>query len=93
MGWWLWPVSYVDTEMSDLRPGHQDDYILMISDAYFLDGDLSEAQRRLSQLQEPSIGRRVAGLIESKIAAEEAPEELRRWSLWLTPCKSTPRIC
>ena len=77
LGWWVWPVSYVDTDLVDLRPGHQDDYILMISDAYLLDGNLAEVQRRLALLQEPEVGRRVASLIRSKIASKAGPDEVR----------------
>jgi hypothetical protein len=76
-GWIAWPVSYVDTEVYDLKPGYQDDYILMTGDAYYLDHNLDEAQRRLSQLQEPDIRARVAALARSKMAAGEPVDEIR----------------
>jgi len=77
IGWFVWPVNYVDTDIVDLRAGYQDDYILMVSDAYFLDGNLAQAERRLSYLSEPHVEQRVAALIQSKMAAGEPPEKLQ----------------
>ncbi|GEM_PF-216246 len=77
IGWFVWPVNYVDTDIVDLRAGYQDDYILMVSDAYLLDGNLAQAERRLSYLSEPRVEQRVVALIQSKMAAGEPPEKLR----------------
>lgn len=77
IGWVVWPVNYVDTDIVDLRAGYQDDYILMVGDAYFLDGNLAQAERRLSYLSEPHVEQRVAALIQGKMAAGESPEKLR----------------
>ena len=77
IGWVVWPVNYVDTDIVDLRAGYQDDYILMVGDAYFLDDDLAQAQRRLSYLADPNLGHRIVALIQSKMDGEEPPEKVR----------------
>ena len=77
IGWVIWPVHYVDTDIVDLRAGYQDDYILMVGDTYFLDGDLAQAQRRLSYLADPNLDHRLVALIQSKMDAEEPPEKVR----------------
>ena len=77
IGWIVWPVNYVDTDIVDLRAGYQDDYILMVGDAYLLDGNLAQAERRLSYLSEPHVEQRVVALIQGKMAAGESPEKLR----------------
>ena len=76
IGWVIWPVNYIDTDIVDLRAGYQDDYIIMVSDAYALTGDLAQAERRLSYLSEPQVEKRLVALIQSKMAAGEPPEKL-----------------
>jgi len=77
IGWVVWPVNYVDTDIVDLRAGYQDDYILMVGYAYYLDDNLPQAQRRLSYLADPNLDHRIVALIQSKMDAEEAPEKVR----------------
>jgi hypothetical protein len=77
IGWVVWPVNYVDTDIVDLRAGYQDDYILMVGDAYSLDDNLAEAQRRLSYLVDPNLDHRIVALIQSKMDGEEPPEKIR----------------
>lgn len=48
--WVLWPVQFTGAEPADLRQSYKDDYIRMISSAYQMDGDLTAARQRLSQL-------------------------------------------
>ena len=70
VGWWLWPVQYTNTSPGALRRDYRDDYILMVATAYELgDGDVEQAQRRLSLLdaQEPT-----APLVELRARLNEA---------------------
>ena len=50
VAWVLSPVEFTNADVADLRQSYKDDYLRMISSAYQADGDLSAAQRRLSQL-------------------------------------------
>jgi hypothetical protein len=62
VGWALWPVQYTDTDPVDLRPEHKDDYVVMVSAAYALDGNLEKAEARLTKLEEDDVGQIVADL-------------------------------
>jgi hypothetical protein len=77
LGWIVWPVTYVDTDIADLRAGYQDDYIVMTGDAYALDRDLAGAEVRLARLGDPAIGQRVSVLAQSKMAAHEPADRVR----------------
>jgi hypothetical protein len=77
LGWVVWPVTYVDTDIVDLRAGYQDDYIVMTGDAYALDRDVAGARARLARLDDPAIGRRVSALVQSKMAAHEPADQVR----------------
>ena len=76
IGWVFWPVNYVDTDIMDLRAGYQDDYILMVADTYYLDGDLARAQERLAKLADDGVSSRIIALIKGKMLAGQPPEEL-----------------
>ncbi len=65
--WQLWPVQYYDTDPVDLRPEIKEEYIVLISAAYSLDGDLDKAKRRLRALGEQDDGQMVTALAERYI--------------------------
>ncbi len=65
--WQVWPVQYYDTDPVDLRPELKEEYIVLISAAYSLDGDLDEAKRRLRALGEEGGGQTVIALAERYI--------------------------
>jgi hypothetical protein len=73
VGWVLWPVEYYDTEIADLKEVYQVDYVLMVSDAYALTGDLDAARERLGRLGMPDVAALVLAHAESALAAG-APE-------------------
>ncbi len=76
VGWVLWPVQYTDTDISDLKPAYQDEYILMVGAAYVASGDLEQAQARLTRLNDPDPARRVALLAETLIARGADPGDI-----------------
>jgi hypothetical protein len=49
-GWWINPVKYVDTTPSSLRIDYKSDYVLMVAEAYSVEGDPTQAVRRLALL-------------------------------------------
>ena len=77
IGWELDPVQYVDTNMSYLHPVYQDAYVLMVSEAYALDGDLGAARARLALLALPDPAHTVADRAEKAIAEEIALVHIR----------------
>jgi hypothetical protein len=68
VGWLIWPVQYTDIDPVDLRPKHKDDYVVMVSAAYALDGDLEKAESRLAKLEVDDVGQVVADLASRYIS-------------------------
>ncbi len=76
--WWLWPVRYTDVAPDSLRPGHREEYLTLVSQAYAYDRDLGLAQRRLSALGDPTaIGAEIATLAERYVAQGGPAEHIR----------------
>jgi len=77
IGWGVAPVEYVDTNLSYLHPVYKQEFILMVSEAYALDGDLDVAQARLALLTLPT-GRAaaVAELAEEAIAQQWPAQQI-----------------
>lgn len=78
VGWVRWPVEYYDTEIADLREAHQADYVLMVSDAYALTGDLDAAWERLSRLGMPDVAALVVSHAEAALTAGAPGTEIGR---------------
>jgi len=53
IGWLVWPVSYYNTDLYDLHPGYQDEYVVMVGAFYALEGDVSAARQWLASLSPP----------------------------------------
>ena len=51
LGWWVWPVRWIDADPGDLKPTHKADYVLMIADSYGLTGNVELARARLESLK------------------------------------------
>jgi len=49
-GWVISPVEYVDTTPDSLRIDYKSDYVLMVAEAYSVEGDPTQAVRRLAVL-------------------------------------------
>jgi hypothetical protein len=80
VGWVQWPVEYYDTEITDLREAHQADYVLMVSDAYALTGDLDAARERLSRMDVPDVAALVLSHAEASLAGGAPEAEVGRLS-------------
>lgn len=50
IGWWWWPVEYINTAPAMLRRDYYDDYIVMVATTYEVEGDLERAHERLMLL-------------------------------------------
>ena len=76
--WWLWPVQYTNVAPDSLRPGHREEYLTLVSQAYAYDRDLGLAQHRLSALGDPTaIGAEIATLAERYVAQGGPAEHIR----------------
>jgi hypothetical protein len=88
-GWVVKPVQQVGTTPASLRSDYQADFVLMVAEAYQVDGDLVQVVRRLAPLGEipPEEHVRQAILIGSQIGysptdidlLEVLASDLRDW--------------
>ncbi len=69
-GWQVDPVEYTDTDIAHLHPAYKDDFVLMVAEAYALDGDLGIARARLAMLGLADPAAAVADRAERAIAQE-----------------------
>ena len=81
LGWLVWPVSYYDTDVYDLRADHQDEYVLMIGALYALERDVDAARGWLSRLSDPRAPQTpeaiVIAVAERFIARDAPPSDIR----------------
>ena len=76
IGWVVLPVKYVDTAIADLGIEAKEEYILLVASAYACDGDLEEAQARLSLLEAPNINQWVADMADRYIVEGRDAEDI-----------------
>jgi hypothetical protein len=75
---YLWPVHYTDVDVSDLRAEYREDYIVMVADAFSLDGDVDKARDRLSRLDVPNPEQLVSALADRYVKEGRDQEEIDR---------------
>jgi outer membrane biosynthesis protein TonB len=75
---YLWPVHYSDVDVSDLQAKYREDYIIMVADAFALDGDVDKARERLSRLNVPNPEQLVSALADRYVEEGRDPEEIER---------------
>jgi len=63
IGYYLWPVQWVDTDPQDLRLSHKEAWILMVADSYSLNEDDEGARDRLQGFEESEVGEIISSLI------------------------------
>ena len=76
VGWRLWPVSYSNTTLSQLRQDYKNDYILMVASEYQVEGDAEQALARLSLLDPESPTQALLILTEQLIISEGRQEDI-----------------
>jgi hypothetical protein len=77
LGWIAFPVQVSNVDIADLKPEHQEEFIILVAERYALDHDLDHAQTQLKQLKDNRVNERVAALAK-KYAAQNDPA-----SVWL----------
>ncbi|MFZ5916266.1 MAG: hypothetical protein ACOYZ7_04995 [Chloroflexota bacterium] len=78
VGWLWWPVEYTDAVLTDLSAGYQADYVVMVGDAFALDGDLEAARLRLNRLGAPDLIQLVLARVEAALAVGGPEAQVRR---------------
>lgn len=77
-GWVVSPPERITSGPQALRQDYTDDYVLMIAEAYSLDGDLDLAKSRLAALGLKDPGPPAAALTERLITAGQDNADIRR---------------
>ncbi len=75
IGWVVSPVQYVQGPMFDLSRRYKDEYTVMVASAYQVDGDLTEALRRLKPLGVTNIPQYVRDVTERYISESGPGQE------------------
>jgi hypothetical protein len=63
VGWLLWPVSYTDTDVYDLRADYRDDFVVMVGALNALEQDAAKARQLLELLSDPSAPRPIEAIV------------------------------
>jgi hypothetical protein len=77
-GWIVRPSTQIIGDFRALRQDYKDDTVLMIAEAYSVDGDLPQAQSRLASAGLTDPGPQVAALAERFISAGRDTADIRR---------------
>lgn len=77
IGWWLWPVTYYDTDPPDLRRSHQEAYLAMVADSYHLTDDAALAEARLQGFDSGEVEGILAELMLRQETAGDLPAAQR----------------
>ncbi len=70
IGWWLWPVKWVDADPWDLRAEHKQAYVAMVADSLAINGDSGLAQQRLQSWDRKELSKILQTLIEDRRARQ-----------------------
>jgi hypothetical protein len=86
LGWWLWPVQWVNSNPADLMLAHKDTYMQLIADSYALTGNMDAARNRLGTLK--ASGEKAADqvaaldrLAKARLAAGDGSSAIRLQAL------------
>lgn len=63
VGWLLWPVTYFDTDVYDLRADYRDEFVVMVGALDALEQDPEKARQLLALLSDPSAPRPVEAIV------------------------------
>ena len=77
IGWGLWPVEYYDTDPVDLKQEHKEEYVVLVSAAYALNGDLEQAKDRLASLGEEDVAQVVSDVAQRYLEEGRDPTTAR----------------
>jgi len=70
IGWGLWPVTWTNALIQDLRPDLRNQYISMVADSYAQTGNLDQARGRLSGWSDEELARVIADAQEVLVARD-----------------------
>lgn len=72
IGWGLWPVTWTNALVQDLRPDLRNQYIAMVADSYAQTGNLDQARGRLTGWSDEELAQVIADAQEVLVARDVA---------------------
>jgi hypothetical protein len=75
--WFVNPVNYVDISPQQLKAANQQQYVLLVSQAYLHDVDLARAQQRLAALGVPDAAGLVSRQADDAFSKGSSPDQIR----------------
>lgn len=80
IGWLVWPVSYYDTNVYQLRDDYQDEFVVMVGALCTLERDVEAAHQSLALLSHPDAPRTPEAIVvevtERYIASRALPSDI-----------------
>jgi hypothetical protein len=74
IGWWLWPVRWINSEPEHLRPEYQRIYVAWVAEIYRQTGDVAQAREALGGWDDEGL----AGLLATMRSDASTLEERQR---------------
>ncbi len=90
-GWLVRPVEYIDTSPDSLRIDFRTDYVLMVSESYASDQDLTLAQVRLAALGPQALDEYVTQAIDYALDNNFSRADLERLNALAIVLRALPQ--
>ena len=72
LGWWLFPVEWINAGPADLAPEAKADYIQMVADSFAMTGDQAKALERMQ-----ALGEGASQALQDRLAESSGPDNAR----------------
>lgn len=90
-GWLVRPVEYIDTSLDSLSIDYRTDYVLMVSESYASDQDLTLAQVRLAALGPQALDEYVTQAIDYALDNDFSRADLERLNALAIVLRTLPQ--
>ncbi len=90
-GWLVRPVEYIDTSLDSLSIDYRTDYVLMVSESYASDQDLTLAQVRLAALGPQALDEYVTQAIDYALDNNFSRADLERLNALAIVLRALPQ--
>lgn len=75
--WVVAPIVYTNASPARFSDEYKDEYLLLVSQNYAIDGDWQMAERRLDALDDPELVEHITALLERYLREQQPPETIR----------------
>ena len=68
LGWVVWPVTWTNAQLQDLRPDLRNEYVTMVAESYAQTRNLEQARARLAGWSEEDLAKDLSAAQEVFVA-------------------------